>query len=340
MKRRIVTRKVICQISCMFLAGRVEFGAFSQPIPEAPPSMPRGYTTRKLEAFSIHAHLRSPRDSSRRIPVDYQNLFERIIRAHSGVRVVQIDDKVIAIHQLSNSDGLVKFTAYEGEEGSPLFYNFRNGTERIEQLERGEMVATKTHGLIDIARREAIVEFNQKGAKSTDIATALAMLGERGGAKDAPYRVTMTFTPIADGEFVQSIERFKRIRFAAIKVARPNIDWGDHVDYFNKIAEESDAHTFELSMSADRKQSLSERRGIMRYIKDAASAVFPYLKGAKVTGTREGEEQETTVSLAHHVEHQRPQVRLTEDGQVDDADIERKLEAFRNSRARRDGGDL
>jgi hypothetical protein len=287
--------------------------------------MPRRYTTRKLEVFAIHAHLPGPN------AVNYTELITALSAVPREARMARINQKFVAIPRLTIEGGLAKFTAYEGEEGNPLFFNFRDATERIEQLEGGEMLTTKTHGLIDIERREAIIEYNQKGAKASDIATTLELIGENAGLEG----LSMEFTPVFDEAFLASIDRFRRVRVASIKVARPNFDWGDQEHYFNDVAADSDARYVELTMTAERQHSLAQDRGLLRYIRRIAAAALPYLKGAKVTGTRQGEEEETTVSLSHHIEHQRIQVRMTDDSLVDDQDIERKLEGFRRSRAGR-----
>lgn len=289
--------------------------------------MPKGYTSRKLQVFAIHGHYD---DLTRRF--DYTTVFRALSEVPRENRVAQINDKSIAIPRMTVNEEIVRFAAYEGEEGNPLVFNFNEATERIEHLETGEMLATKTHVLVDLSRREAIIEYNQKGAKASDVASTLEHIGrQQAGLTD----LNLEFTAVIDAQFLQAIERFRRIRLATIKMARPNQDWTDHAEHFTAMAAESDAHYVEIGMSAERQESLAFRTGIMDFIRQVAGAALPFLKSATVTGIREGEEAETSVSLAHHVEHQRVQVRMTEDGHVDDGDIERKMERFSRSRAGR-----
>jgi hypothetical protein len=287
--------------------------------------MPKGYTTRKLEVFAIHAHLPSVQQ------VDYRHLFATLAGVPRASRIVRLGGKVVAVPILNMNGSTASLTAYEGEEGNPIFFDFERAVERIERLRQGEMLTTKTHGIIDIPRREAIIEFNFRGAKAADIAATFAEVGRDTGLED----LSIEFTPVIDEEFMESINRFQRIRMASVKVARPNFDWGDQETYFEEVAGDSNAQSVELSMYAERQSSLAQHHGLVEYIRRIARAALPSLKSATITGIRADEDQETTISLKNHIEHQRVPVRMTEDGIVDDADIERKIENFRRSRSGR-----
>jgi|GEM_PF-2716683 len=291
--------------------------------------MPRGYTSRKLQVFAIHGHDEEAIDQ----PFNYSEVFTAISQVPRANRMVQVEGKAIAIPRMTVTDNIVTLTAYEGEEGNPLFFNFNEATERIEQLERGEMLANKTHLMADLVSREAIIEYNQKGAKAADIASTLEYIGRRhAGFPD----LTLEFTAVVDAQFLQAIDRFRRIRLATVKMARPNQDWTEHADHFMAMAGDSRAHFVEISMSAERQESLARNTGIIGFIRQLVGERLPFVKTATLTGVREGEEAETSVSLVHHVEHQKVQVRMTEDKHVDDEDIERKMERFLHSRAGRE----
>lgn len=292
--------------------------------------MPRGYTTRKLEAFNISAYL----ETDRLHTPNYISIFQTISNIPREDRIAVIGPKTIAIPRFDMAENLVRFIAYEGEEGNPLVFNFEAGTERIQHLGQGEKLATKTHGVIDAAQRVGIIEYNQKGAKAADIASAMEHFARTHGDM---ANLHLDFSQVIDEQFVLSIDRFSRIRTATVKLARPNPGWGDHRAHFDAMARESEAHYLELGASAERNESLARNRGIVGFIKDMASAALSTLKSAKVTGVREGEEAETSISTVHHVEHQRVQVRMTEDGHVDDADVGRKLDSFLRSKTERDG---
>ncbi len=287
--------------------------------------MARGYTTRKLQVFALHA--RTTRGAA-----EYVELFNEIAGLAPERRVTDPDGRVIAIPTCEVRDGRAWLVAYEGDRGvSPLIFNTESAKERVQRLRSGEVVAHKTHALIDLNRREAIVEYNHRGAKAHDIAVVLEGLG-REVTKDLSLAVELN--PFADEEFARSIARFERIRIAMLRVARPNVDWTDHYNDLTEVANDSDARTIEVTLTANRGGSLSKQQGVVRFIRDLASKSLSILKGAKVTGTRTGESAETTVSLAHHIEHQKVNVRMTDDGHVDDIDIRQKVAAYSTARNR------
>ncbi|HSE19222.1 MAG TPA: hypothetical protein VLB46_19325 [Pyrinomonadaceae bacterium] len=291
--------------------------------------MPR-QTSRKLEVFAIHAHFGEGQQQA----VNYRRLFQSISGTMARQRMVTVSSKSIAIPEFRKDQDLVILTCVEGEEGNPLVFNFVNATERIEQLERGEKLATKTHCAIDIARREAVIEFNHRGAKAADVATALQDIGSRlTGWGD----LEIELTPVIDQSFLQAINAFSRIRIATLKMVRPNPGWTDHVDNLTALASESQGHVIEVTVNAERAKSLNKRGGIMGFIRHMVGETLPSFKAAKVTGVREGEDAETTVTLANHIAHQRVIVELTVDGHVNDRDINNKIVRFlesRNPRAR------
>jgi hypothetical protein len=287
--------------------------------------MPRGYTTRKLEVFALH--IRSDEGS-----VDYRELFRWLASVDAEDRSHMIGDRLVAIPRLSVDDQCATLRAYEGERGiNPLIFNATLARERIQRLRSGEIVATKTHALISLATREAIVEYNHRGAKAVDIAQVLEIVSRRRADFDD---VTIELNPVADEAFVQALERFRRIRIASMRMARPNVDWTDHYNNLTAVAAESEARTVEVTFSADRGRSLAREGGVVKFIRDLAADTLSIFKGARIIGVREGETAETTISLGHFVEHQRISVRMTQDGHVEDADIERKIREYLNSRRR------
>jgi hypothetical protein len=286
--------------------------------------MPRP-TSRKLEVFTIHAHFGDDTDQA----VNYERLFQAIAETRRRQRIVTVLGKSLALPEFRLDENLVLLTAYEGEEGNPLFFNFLNATERIEELPTGEKLATKTHCAIDIERREAIVEYNHRGAKADDIAEAIQEIGKSlTGWGD----LEVEFAPVIDQTFLQAINSFERIRSATVKMVRPNRDWTDHATYLTRLALESRGQTIDVTVSARKAQSLSKTGGLIGFIKQMARASFASLKSAKVVGTREHEDAETAVSLADHQSHQRVNVEKTPDGQVNDNDINNRLVNYLESR--------
>lgn len=281
--------------------------------------MARGYTTRRLEVFALHARITRGR-------VDYESLFRDLAAVPDEERVYAVGDKLVAIPTLTVEGNYVHFVAYEGDRGlHPLIYNYENGTARIERLRGGEMVATRTHGTINLVRREAIIEYNQRGAKASDISQTLEHVGR---IRTEWNSLKVELVAKVDQEFLDSINRFERIRVASFKVARPNPSWTADYKHLTEVAEESNARYMELSMIAERGESLSAKKGIVDYIKHMARQTVSYIKAANITGTRAGENAETTVSMNRYIEHQKVNVRRNEDGHVDDQDVERRIAEY------------
>lgn len=288
--------------------------------------MLRGYTTRRLDVFALHARTQTT-------PVDYRALFNALAAIEDEDRKIDIAERTVAIPILNVRGNRVRMVAYEGERGRlPLFYNEESGRERIERLRPGEILATRTHGIIDLERREAIIEYNHRGAKAKDIAQTFQELGN--ARQIVPEELTIELNQMVTEDFQRELDRFERIRVARVKVSRPNFDWDRTYGNLMAGARESNAQNVEISMTADRGDSLEPRRGIIGFLKRLAQPeILSIFKTAQITGTRENEAEETTVTLAHYVEHQRVTVRL-EHGQADHADVVAKLEEYLNARRR------
>jgi hypothetical protein len=275
---------------------------------------------RKVELFALHAI------KNGQALDDYEELFETVLRVPAPDRKFKAGDRVYAVSSLRRSQGLVFLSAVEGAEGAnPLIFNAARATERTEQLGPGEVVAEKTHAVIDVAARRAAVEFNQRGPRASGIAEVLEASGRRVRGWES---LNVELNPIPDAGFVRAIDRFERIQEASIQVARPNLDWTDHRNQLMAIADESDARTAELVMKAPPKESLAKRRGIVGIIRDLSTVALSPFKGARVRGFRPGEKAPTAVTLARHTEHARIPVALDATGHVQDRDINSKLAEF------------
>jgi hypothetical protein len=292
--------------------------------------MARGYTTRKLQVHALHA-------TSSEGAVDYPALFAQLARTSARMRQTASTEAAIALPILSLRSGVVTFVAYKGPIGQyPLIFNRNSSTERLEPLASGEIVATRTHGVIDVERREAIIEYNHSGAKAPDIASVLQSLAER--VTRAEW-FQFELNPKADQTFLEDLARFRSVKVASIKMARPNPNWTDYESHLTSIAADSDARVIEVTVSAGRQGAINTIGGLVDFIRQAAGARLPPLKGAQVSGYREGEDAATTISLSNHIEHQRVEVKLTPEGHVETSDIQRKLLAYLRSRQEQEGNE-
>jgi hypothetical protein len=298
--------------------------------------MARGYTTRKLEVWSMHAH----RDGA---AVDYREMFRALSSVPASERIWVAGDRLVAIPRLEVADQKAWLVAYEGPtDEQPIILNVLRGQEREAPLGENEIVATKTHALIDLSSREAIIEYNHRGAKASDIAAVLGSVGRR---LPGWSNLWVEFNPKVEESFIEAIDEFQRIRVAGFKLARPNFDWGQWQHALTNAAGESGAQNVSQEFTARRGQSLEQGQGVVPFIRARAADLVSGLKSAAIVGTRRGESAETRVTTTDHATHQRVSVRLNPEGQVDDADIERRLseyEASRESVRRRedDGSDV
>lgn len=285
--------------------------------------MARGYTTRKLEVWSLHAHTDDGAVGS------YESLFRAIAGIEPAGRSWETNDKVVAIPTMEVAGATVRLTAFEGPRGQPIIYDVEAAQERVQALDPAEIVATKTHVLVNLDRREAIVEYNHRGAKAQDIAAVLGRSARRLSEWSSAY---VELAPKVDRKFVEAIDTFERVRIAGLRVTRPNQDWTDWDDHLAHAASESGAQSAQSEFIAPRGMSLSKTGGAVPFIKKRVSAGIATLKNAWITGVRTGERAETTITMANYKEHQRVNVRKNEDGHVDEADIARHLEAYEASR--------
>jgi hypothetical protein len=287
--------------------------------------MPEKTKARKLEVFGLHC-----REGQQQL--NYVDVFTRVSKAKNGIRQIEVGEKLLALPsmRLLADRGIVEFIAYEGPVGvNPLIFDASTGTERFEPLTGKQVMATRTYGAIDLEHREAIIEYNHRGAKALDIAMLLEETGRKIGL-GAQFAVE--FNPTVDDSFLAALDRFGRIKLASMKVARPNFDWTDNFDGLSQVGEESNGRTVDLTVAAHRNDSLARGRGIIQYIREMINGKVSSLKGASVEGVREGETAETRISLANHVVHQKTYVKVDANGHEVGEDIQKKLVAFLESR--------
>lgn len=285
------------------------------------------YTERKLYLYALHAHVNGEALK------DYVELFQRLAGRSVRARSERTADRLVAIRRLTLDRQRAHLTAYEGPIGiSPLIFDLSTDEERIEQLSAREVVATRTHAIIDLATRHAVVEYNHRGAKAADIARVL----EAAGRRIAPYRrLHIELAPVPSPDFAKSIDEFEVIKVASLNMVRPNLNWVAEKDHADALADESNGQRVVVSVFAGRGESLNKRRGLVRLIKSLGRERRSALKDASVTGRRPGEHADTTVSLERHLEHRVARVQLGEGGHPTTASVERRIDEFLRQAGRR-----
>lgn len=284
-------------------------------------------TTRNIQLFAVHVRLPTGR-------TNYADVLNTVAAVPARDRIVTFaNNKVLALSAFDVYGMQARLIAHEGEQGDlPLIFNTRTAQDRVGRLRDEEILAHKTHCIIDAAKRIAVIEYNHRGAKSERIGEALEML-LRTNPRYAG--VTVELNPQADESFIAAIDRFERVKVASLKIARPNLDWNDHYNNLSAIGADSEGEKVEVVVSAARSQSLAREAGVVQYIKTLAREGLSVLKGARVHGVREGETASTTVSLSHFIKHQRVHVKVGAGNQVDDQDLFSKMSDFLGAQAER-----
>ncbi len=284
--------------------------------------MPKQSATKNLQAFSVHAHVESG-------AVDYGLLFARLANLQPNERARVVGGRMVAIPHMSIKGDLVTLWAYEGDINTdPLFLNAQSMQERQGKLSPGDVLVQKTHAVIDAKSRTAVIELNGRGAKAADIADLLEQVARAELADDT---LALDLNPRVCEDFVHEINRFGRIRVASLKLSRPNVSWTDHKDHMTDLADESRGHFIDVTVFAERKESIDKNRGVVGFIKLLVREPLSIFRGAMVKGTRLGEKTETTITLARFIEHRKVRVGRNAAGHVVDAEIEAEMLAYLKS---------
>jgi hypothetical protein len=246
---------------------------------------------RSLYAYSIHG-----RDEEGII--DYTRLLDFFERIPSANRQTSVGDEMVAITAILNTGSARALRFVAGREGIPLFYNVETGEEVYEDL-GPRMVANASWCIMDPETRFVVVERRRPGVGVNVMARAMSLLGRELGFAQ---RLTVDLNPVASSSLAVEIERFSRIRQAAVVVARPNLNWDDSAAFFTEYASESNADAAEVLLTAGRGRSLSKDSGIVSDIKELLRNRVGPLKNLRIVGRRQGETRDTGVSLERHQE--------------------------------------
>ncbi len=270
----------------------------------------------------MHGHVGTTALSS------YQNLFQEIEKIEPNERYFEQGERQISIPSISISGDTVKLVAYEGDKGvNPLIFNVEEGSERHTRLKSNEILATRTQAIFDCNTRKAVVEYNQRGAKASDFAAMLMAFGSRVmDEKDFAFDLV----PIPGASFLEELRKFGRVQLASIHLVRPNTNWNDAEDALSKLAHESDARTFEITMTAQRQGTLGFRHGILASIRHLLTRSHPNIKNVRVQGFHEDSVAKTALSLLNHCEQKRVKVRRGPDGYPRPDEVAQFLEKYLN----------
>lgn len=244
---------------------------------------------RTLEAFAIHGHRGAGE------PFSYKEIYELVAAMDPQSRSVEVKGRVFVLSTFDVVDGRVVIISHEGDaDAVPLYYDRETNKERIGRKGRTEIVSTRAHALIDIEKRIAVVEYNQRGAKASHIASIISRLAHE---VTRDYGIELDLNPLPGQSFNDEMELISRIRSAEVRVFEPNVSWHEANV---RVAQASDARTFALKLFARRSSGLSTSNGLIPAIRQMLKRPLPNLKEATIEGvTSEGRSK--TVRLKSHV---------------------------------------
>jgi hypothetical protein len=282
------------------------------------------YTTRKLYLYSLHAHVAGEAVE------DYRALFRSLAELTVRQRSFQTSTHLIAVRRLVLDGDFVKMTAYEGPPGlSPLIFDLSSDEERIEELGQREVMATRTHAIVNLRTRDVVVEYNHRGAKAADIEFVL----ELAARKNAQWkRLELELAPVASPDFGRAIDDFETVKIASLNMIRPNLNWNKEKRHADALAVESNAQRVAVSVYAGREESLYKTKGVVQLIKSLGKQPKSMLKNASVAGRRKGENSDTQISLERHLEHRIVRVSLGKGGHPQTTSVDQRIRDFLKAR--------
>lgn len=250
--------------------------------------------TRQTGLYAYSWHGRGPEG-----PVNYADYLRALATVPAVQRQTVVGEETVAVTLMEAIGTRWALRFVSGREGlPPLFYDPETGEESREDIGT-RFVASSSWAFIDAGRRLAAIERRRPGVSANTMARAMSHLGRELLNYE---QLTMSLNPVTSKTFLDELQRFERVRQAAVVVSRPNYDWTDNATSLTQYAAESEAGKAEVAMSAERGASLSKESGIVRDIENLTRQPIGPLHNLRVTGTRQGDSRETTLSLTRHQE--------------------------------------
>lgn len=275
----------------------------------------------RLEAFDMHGHFGGK-------PFDYQKFFQGLAQLNPKSRRDQVAKKIIAMPTLESDKGLFTFVAYEGQQGAPyLMFNLEDDKEELGRVPTGRVLATRTIGVIDPTRRLAVIQYVFGGVKASQIAILFEKLAETNnfGYRGAEFE----FTIRAGESFRAQVAALDVVKFAELRVTRPNADWNDYDELLTDLGAESGASGIDISASAPREEGLSKTKGIVNLIKRLTSgAGTSIVQKAVLKGFRADDLAPSEVKLSRHSEAKTATVAKAPDGAPDTSGVQEQATEF------------
>ncbi len=229
--------------------------------------------------------------------IDYASFFQRLSDVPSVQRQTSVGEELVALATMQEEPDawILRFLA--GQEGVPtIYYDPTTGQESYGESRTAVPVRTAL-AFVHPESRMFILESRRPGITPGVVAKALSLYGRELNLVD---QLTIDLNPVVSESFLQEIDRFERIRAASVSISRPNFNWDDNAVDITEYARESNADDAQLQLTARRGDSLSRTEGIVGDIRELAGERISPIQDARITGRREGEERETSVSTRRH----------------------------------------
>lgn len=253
---------------------------------------PMAATIRTISLFVMHSreadHL-----------TQYAGFFDWMIELPRRLTRVQVrSDLVLVIERARKRDGLYEFTFISGDPSEiPLIFNEETGS--VEKAPNSEETwpVRQTAVIVDPETRLVGIENRRAGVGSTNLERYFRIL-----ARDQGYASDLLFDLAGQpsASFEQELNDFDRIREATVVIKRPNNDWEDAEDVVADLADATGAHTASVTVNAARGASLNSNDGLLSVIRRQVQRPQTSISNVRVIGTRNGETQERSLSLARH----------------------------------------
>jgi len=280
-------------------------------------------TTRKLELFAVHVVANGTAGP-------YLPFFQYIERLAVKDRITSFGERLFAFEVFRQiGSNIFELRVIEGPLSQELLiFNYEDGVARTEGLDTGEVVAHRTHAILDIARRRIAIEYVRSGAKAHHIASLMEDIAAK--SDEPKFReMIVSLTTIPNESFLREIAEFERVRTIELGLAMPNAGFGDHFpNLLGELIETTGGAAGDVEIRAPRGKSLRKRGGLMTILRNIVQDAHPYLQKAIVRGFKRNSEAEDAASLKRQNVNKRVRFEVNDAGAVRSDEVSRQLSQF------------
>lgn len=239
-------------------------------------------------------------------PVEYGDFFYRL-RSLTGIEIKLARDYAAVLQEFqqeSSSEVALTFVGGDPAENS-IYFDRRTRTTEEELGSESRWRGKLTRAVFEWSDDTRILAL--EGVRNGVTKTLLERYLKK-TLKEFYPRLSVELTPLASPSFLDEIEKFERIRIAKVEVKRPNYGFDDMENSLFETARASGAQSASASVKAERGESLSKDDGLVKVIKEVASAKNSSIENASVEGRKPGAKKDERVALDRHQERMEVQV--------------------------------